>query len=69
MKKEVLTDFHLINEIARAFYEFSFFHLQVRQWRLKCIVEIVHINNLGFKVLTVNFAFKYEKRQLNFLWL
>ena len=51
---------------------FHFKHSQ--QWRPKCVVEIVLINNLGLKVLMVNsgtkHAFKYEKRhKLNFLWL
>ena len=62
---KVLTDFHLINEIFRAFYAFDF-RLQAQQWPPKCIVEIVLINNLGFKVLIVNsgtkYDFKYEKR-------
>ena len=62
-----LTDFHLINEISRAFYDLDFLvYKHGQQWRPKCIVEIVLINNLGFKVLMVNsgtkHAFKYEKR-------
>ena len=45
----------------------SIFRLQAwQQWGPKCIVEIVLINNLGFKVLMVisgtKHAFKYEKR-------
>ena len=37
-----------------------------QQWRPKCIVEIMLINNLGFNVLMGNsgskYAFKYEKK-------
>ena len=44
---------------------FSYKHS--KQWPPKCIVEIVLINNLGFKVLIVNsgtkYDFKYEKRR------
>ena len=64
---KVLTDFHLINEISRAFCDFRFFvYKHGQQCWPKCMVEIVLINNLGFKVLIVNsgtkHAFKYEKR-------
>ena len=57
---KVLTDFHPTNEISRAFYDFDF------SFTSTYIVEIVLINNLGFKVLMVNsgtqLAFKTEKR-------
>ena len=61
---KVLTDYHLINEISRTFYDFDFSSTANNGGQ--CIVEIVLIINLGFKVLKVNsgheYAFKYEKR-------
>ena len=68
---KILTDFHLINKISRAFYYSDFFvYKHGRQWRLKCIVKIVLISNLGFNVLMVNsgikHAFKYEKTFIEF---
>ena len=69
-----LTDFYLRNETSRAIYDFVFFNYKHgQQWRPIYIVEIVLINNLGFKVLMLisgnKHAFKYEKRHLlNFLW-
>ena len=64
---KVLTDFHLINEICRIFYDLDFsFYKHGQQWRPIYIIETVLMNNLGFKVLMVNpgtkHAFKYEKR-------
>ena len=64
---KVLADFHLINEISRAFYDFDFsFTSTTNNGRRKYIVEIVLINNLGFKVLMVTsetkHTFRYEKR-------
>ena len=50
-----LTDLHLINKIARAFYHFSFsFTNTVNNGGQNCIVKIVLMNNLRFKVLMVN---------------
>ena len=57
---KVFTDFHLINEISRAFYAFVFRYKHSKQWPPKCIVEIVLINNLGFKVSVGNFGTKYD---------
>ena len=52
---KVLTDFHLINKISRAFYAYDFFiYKHSQQWWPIYIVEIVFINNLGKKVLMVN---------------
>ena len=63
---KVLTEFHLINEILRAFYDFEFSFISTAKNGGQNIVEIVLIINLGFKVLMVNsgtkHAFKYEKR-------
>ena len=50
---KVLTDFHIIKAIFRAFYDFTFVYKHSQSWRPKCIAEIVLINNLGFKVLMV----------------
>ena len=61
----VLSDFHLLNKISRAFYDFNFLLTGMANNCL-CIVEIVLINNLGYKVLMLNsaikHAFKYEKK-------
>ena len=65
---KVLSDFHLKNEIPRAFYHFNFsFTSTINNGGQKCIVKIMLINILGFQVLMLNsgikHAFKYEKRQ------
>ena len=61
-----LADFHLINEISRAFYDFDFSFTSTANSGRQYIVEIVLINNLGIKVLIVSsgtkHAVKYEKR-------
>ena len=65
---KVLTDFHLIHEMPTAFLPFQFFvYKHCQQWRPKCIVKTVLINNMGFQVLMLNSgikrAFKCEERQ------
>ena len=64
---KVLTDFLLLNEISTAFYNFDIsFTSMDNNGSQKHIVNIVLINNLGYKALMVNsgikHAFKYEKR-------
>ena len=66
---KVLTDFHLSHtrNIQSILIFLFFVYKHVQQWQPKCIVKIVLINNLGFKVLIVNsgikHAFMYEERQ------